>query len=83
MMYLINGPVEHLDIEQSMPPVVIENPILNSLFEEPRNERDRVGSALFHQEPPLRSAEDRQNRREGHQPLRRRSLEGLSGLEPM
>jgi hypothetical protein len=37
MRYLINGPVAHTwPIQYPMPPVVIENPILNSPFEEPR-----------------------------------------------
>jgi hypothetical protein len=37
-------------------------------------------AALQHHEPPLRSTHDRQNRRQSHQPLRRRGAQGVHGL---
>ena len=42
----------------------------------PRSTRP-PGRAVQHDQPPLRPARNRQDRREGHQPLRRRSAEGL------
>src|SRR5439155_465421 len=45
-----------------------------------RNRRGRVVAALFDQEPPVRSAQERQDRRQGDQPLRRRSASGLHCL---
>ena len=42
-----------------------------------RDRRGRLVGPLFHHQPPLRQARNRQNRREGHQPLRRRGAEGV------
>ena len=42
--------------------------------------RGRLGEPVQHREPPVRPAVDRQDRREGHQPLRGRGAEGVRGL---
>ena len=42
-----------------------------------RDRRSRLERTLQHDQPPLRPAGDRQDRREGHQPLRRRSAESV------
>ena len=46
-----------------------------------RDRRGRMVGPLQHQEPPLRHAGERQDRRQGDQPLRRRGVEGLRGLK--
>jgi adenine-specific DNA-methyltransferase len=40
--------------------------------------KDGVNWSNFHPQPPLRQTQNRQNRHQSHQPLRRRSPEGLS-----
>ena len=44
-----------------------------------RDRRGRMGEAVLNQEPTVRPADERQDRGEGHQPLRRRSAEGVPG----
>ena len=45
-----------------------------------RDRRGPMGDPLQHQELPLRAARVGQDRRQGHQPLRGRSAQGLQGL---
>jgi adenine-specific DNA-methyltransferase len=42
-----------------------------------RDRRGRLGHSLPHRQPPVRSAAVGQDRRQGHQPLRRRGAQGL------
>jgi hypothetical protein len=73
-----------------MSQVVIENPILNSPFREPTRHfrfsddgitdeivEGRLGGALLDGQPAVRGARHRQDRHQGHQPLRRRGVEGV------
>ena len=45
-----------------------------------RHRRGGLGEPLLDREPPVPAARNRQDRRQGHQPLRRRGDEGLPGL---
>lgn len=46
----------------------------------PTSTETRLGDSLHHQEPPFRPAHEWEDRGQGHQPLRRRGLEGLRAV---